>query len=353
MSSLNNRLNELESLRGFAAFYVLLTHINIFANTKLEWLARFGQEAVMLFFVLSGFVIHFSTFAKTSHISFGKYFARRFRRIYPIFLISLLISYVQQAIETRHFSNSSWWELFGNIIMLQDNAFLKPGVWFDTFCKNLPLWSLSYEWWFYMAYFVIMIVFRKHVPNQRFVVFTVSIVGILIYISVPNQICLIAGYFYLWWAGVELCNEYVATGNVTWKRQLVNFSLLAMVGIFWSIPVWISIRNGESLLPGVSPILQLRHCLATLALLAFGMLWRQFGLRGFSTIFGLFERLAPISFSVYLLHLPIKRIVEISLSDVTVYVVFCVTLIVVIPLCYLLEVKLQKRINGLFDKYFE
>jgi peptidoglycan/LPS O-acetylase OafA/YrhL len=56
----------------------------------LSFLFRFGQEAVMLFFLLSGFVIYYS-FSLGKDKSFQGYFQRRWLRIYPIFIFALLI----------------------------------------------------------------------------------------------------------------------------------------------------------------------------------------------------------------------------------------------------------------------
>src|SRR4051812_22290857 len=79
-----NRLVKIEALRGLAAFYVFVHHYGH------GWIARrhpvlrplfsFGQVAVMLFFFLSGFVIHHATTATKRELTFGDYFIRRFRR---------------------------------------------------------------------------------------------------------------------------------------------------------------------------------------------------------------------------------------------------------------------------------
>ncbi len=52
------RLMKLESIRGFAAAYVVAHHSAIAYGGKPPLLLGFGQEAVILFFLLSGFVIH-------------------------------------------------------------------------------------------------------------------------------------------------------------------------------------------------------------------------------------------------------------------------------------------------------
>src|SRR3954463_4783221 len=81
------KLPRLEAVRGLMAFYVFLGHvIPDFLLPRSHPLClpfRFGPEAVMVFFLLSGFVIEHS-FAQNPGQGFGHYFLRRFTRIYPI-----------------------------------------------------------------------------------------------------------------------------------------------------------------------------------------------------------------------------------------------------------------------------
>jgi peptidoglycan/LPS O-acetylase OafA/YrhL len=62
---MNNRIEQLDSIRGLAAFAVLISHIPIVSFAFPYLLTKFlqaiglmnGHGAVMLFFVLSGFVL--------------------------------------------------------------------------------------------------------------------------------------------------------------------------------------------------------------------------------------------------------------------------------------------------------
>jgi peptidoglycan/LPS O-acetylase OafA/YrhL len=58
------KINILEAVRGGAALYVFLGHfiISLIVNKNSLFLIpfRFGQEAVILFFLMSGFVIELS-----------------------------------------------------------------------------------------------------------------------------------------------------------------------------------------------------------------------------------------------------------------------------------------------------
>ncbi len=152
------RFRKLEMLRGFAAAYVFAGHL---ALSKLpqgygsfRLLLSFGQEAVMVFFLLSGFVVFYSTHNHKDK-SFRGYFARRWKRIYPIFILSFLVAFLCAYASTGSMPHISGRDLAGNLLMFQDFSYAKPGVFVSPFLGNSPLWSLSYEWWFYMLFFPI------------------------------------------------------------------------------------------------------------------------------------------------------------------------------------------------------
>lgn len=120
-SSGQARLGALDSLRGLAAYVVLLGH----TLSVCEWQANFsripflnnlfdGRSAVSLFFVLSGFVL---TFAHLNHpdkpFSLVPFYARRFTRIwlpwFTFFLISLLAKkWLRSPWPESAFSEGKW-----------------------------------------------------------------------------------------------------------------------------------------------------------------------------------------------------------------------------------------------------
>lgn len=89
------KLYGLDHLRALAISLVFLFHYAILSNGDPEWLpgfSKFGWTGVDLFFVLSGFLISAQLFAQIrqgQHISFRKFFLRRFLRIAPAFLVTL------------------------------------------------------------------------------------------------------------------------------------------------------------------------------------------------------------------------------------------------------------------------
>jgi peptidoglycan/LPS O-acetylase OafA/YrhL len=106
-------LHALDGLRGIAAVAVVLYHSSLVfpsgidtifglslrspANT-LAWLLAFpirvatcGPQAVVLFFVLSGFVLS-RAIANAHYESYGQYAIKRFFRIWPCFAVAILLS---------------------------------------------------------------------------------------------------------------------------------------------------------------------------------------------------------------------------------------------------------------------
>src|SRR3954467_5010397 len=103
-----SRLRGIDALRGVAALGVVFYHgveqgQKVLPNNLFQYPVRFFQFAssfgyigVFLFFVISGFCIHLQwARAKAAdvepEIRFGAFWKRRIRRLYPPYLITLLL----------------------------------------------------------------------------------------------------------------------------------------------------------------------------------------------------------------------------------------------------------------------
>jgi peptidoglycan/LPS O-acetylase OafA/YrhL len=196
------KITKLESVRGFAAIYVMLSHLSSnYLRARHTWVGqpfRFAQEGVLLFFLLSGFVIYYSWHEHTGVKNFGHFFYKRFRRIYPIFVLSLVVAYGVTCI-AKGFQPPRFGELLRNLLMTQgfEND---PGWQAHAYMDNGPLWSLSYEWWFYMMFYPLY----RFVPEaaQKYVVLVLSLIGVAGAEIAPNIFFHILASFPLWWAGV-------------------------------------------------------------------------------------------------------------------------------------------------------
>jgi len=341
---------KLESIRGFAAAYVVLHHVQIACDGRPSLPLSFGQEAVVLFFILSGFVIHHATCVVREREPFRAYFFRRFRRIYPLFLFALLYSYAVSCLGERRLLVFDVGAFAGNLMMLQDFAWVKRGTWVGPFCGNSPLWSLSYEWWFYMMFYPLVFTIGMRTAAQKYVVAALSIFSFLVYQALPNQASLFLVYFPIWWSGVELSREFEQSGKLTWRAQAPTLFVLATLCALWLVPAYLLWRRDALGSFGFEPLLQLRHSLAALAFVVVGIAWCELGFIGFGGTLGPFRILAPISYAIYVLHSPPLTQISLRIQRGEARVVASVAAVsLVLALAFLLEARLQVTINRWTD----
>ena len=151
------RYRQLDALRGIAAIVVVIGHmatfVNVYGNTGLfrTPLSPYitGQAAVILFFVLSGFVLAVP-FLTGSNQSYFPYVARRMCRLYlpaavavltSIALLSLLHMLV--AVFPSGGEPSTWNEPLSFRLLMSD--LLMIGFPFGGVRLNPPTWSLIVE----------------------------------------------------------------------------------------------------------------------------------------------------------------------------------------------------------------
>jgi len=251
---MKKKFRHIEALRGLAAMYVVLHHCKVGKGTWLSYFTMQGQAAVMLFFIVSGFVIYYSVH-KTPKIKFKKYFWKRFKRIYFILFAALVISYLAAVIRYDAWVDPNIKQLVINLLNLQDLD-RHPGYIDIPYFKNAPLWSLTYEWWFYMLFFPIF-KFMKD-KTQDYFVLGISLFGMLSYWLFPNQVSIILWYFIIWWWGVILAKVYLKNEGAPIKLTQVKLIPISFVIFIALIGAMVYTYDGDLRLSW-HPIIELRH----------------------------------------------------------------------------------------------
>ncbi|AFY59414.1 acyltransferase [Synechococcus sp. PCC 6312] len=289
------KLQRLEAVRGCAAVYVVLGHL--FPN---NFILSFGQEAVIVFFLLAGFVIEYSS-RKTLDKGFIYYFNKRFIRIYSILICLFLVVILLQ--KTQLSSIQFWGQLAGNLLMLQDFGTGKPNVIVPTLFAS-ALWSLHYEWWFYMFYFPAATMLKRE--KQTLVIGVTGLVSVITYLIYPNFISRLLFYFPVWWTGVVIARIYIENKKIEWRTLKVScFSMMAVSTIlFISCIHYIAYRGGK-FTPGIHPFLEFRHITAALVIIAMALGWQKLKWIGFNQILGWGCWIAPVSYALYIAHQPL------------------------------------------------
>lgn len=136
--------------------------------------------AVVIFFILSGYLISNSVFYKLStdtNYSFRSYFIDRFSRIYsafiPALLLILLLDFISVKVTPSSYNYFNAFDVptfIGNLFMLQDFPFLKYlHIKITSFGSARPLWTLAIEWWIYLWFGLLAI---KILKEKKISVFT-------------------------------------------------------------------------------------------------------------------------------------------------------------------------------------
>jgi peptidoglycan/LPS O-acetylase OafA/YrhL len=315
----------LDGLRGLAAFYVMVGHARWLlwegystgyakhpgayslldkALVYFSTLFTCGHQAVLLFFVLSGFVIHLK-YAKRlrsdrqwARFDGRQYFRRRVRRLYPPLLFTMLITMLldqfgshlgyaiysqrtpypllNQNVVPRH----DWLTGLGNISFLM-NTYVP--VW----GTNGPLWSLKFEWWFYTIYPLFWWIGKKSIALAT------GIMAALFALSFYPSLWAVALFqdvfsmMLAWWFGVLLADVYAG-------RIRVSFWKLAPLAAL--VPVLLVIHLNdvfENILWGAAFTGLIAACFA----------WQQGGRRLLAL--EKFKWLGDMSYTLYVVHFPI------------------------------------------------
>ena len=214
--------SNLEALRGFAALFVVLGHIEAlhkafdadYLPTFVVVFAPSAHMCVLVFFVLSGYVITLSNQRLTNSGEIKKYLQKRFIRIYPIYFISVLLTLIIGRF------NYPFYDVLCNLFLLQ--VILVPALF-----QNGPAWSINHEVIYYLLF--IPITFFK--TNYKFIFCGAVVLALANYCFYPNvHTPIISSYlfgFSFWMAGACLA-KYLTINkiNVSYSFLLSTVFLL-------------------------------------------------------------------------------------------------------------------------------
>lgn len=226
----------LESMRGISAIVVVLCHsfqifVARYASDYFNYVVMAAQASVMVFFVLSGFLIGKSI---QSNININKkfdllaYLKNRLIRIYPPLLLSIILVYLLAFLAPYFFESKnvlmknpdSWLE---NINLLFNSNQIISAITFTNGILpvstpfNTPLWSLPIEVWYYI---VVGLFFTR---NPIFVILSICI--FLLMSSAKYEFFM---YSFVWFSGFM-------TSLVNPKSKLALILYTSILSVFISL----------------------------------------------------------------------------------------------------------------------
>lgn len=237
------RIVPMEGMRGFAALLVFFVHFNAlfhpyfqpgsFLGMLADLAGSFGHTGVDLFFILSGFLIYGIVLKK--HPSYRNFLWRRIRRLYPVFLLVLILYLVlSNAFPSISKLPGSFLQAF---LYINANLLMLPGM--TTIPAIITVsWSLSYEWFFYLTLPLVISVLglRRWIAWQRVAFFALLAIAEFVLCSLGMsshiRLTLFAAGIILW----ELVDNGVprilntGTEYVVTVTFIVSILAIGMVG---------------------------------------------------------------------------------------------------------------------------
>jgi peptidoglycan/LPS O-acetylase OafA/YrhL len=182
----------LDLVRFSAAVLVYMWHSNQrFLTEAILPVSNYGHSAVIVFFVLSGFVIAYITETKES--SLANYAASRFSRVFSVAIPAIVITLVLDTVGRILYPAIYGYPYDQFLVRVAGSLLMANEVWLIsiTSFSNVPYWSICYEWWYYVTFAMVMFLPPKVGPLAAMAV--MLIIGPKLILLAP-----------VWWLGVLL-----------------------------------------------------------------------------------------------------------------------------------------------------
>lgn len=186
----------LDALRAGAANLVVVAHILLlFFHDTHEF--RGGGLAVVVFFLLSGFLVTWSALGKLDSraFEFPGFMADRMARILTPYLPALFLVMLVNAlwIEVRLGSpgvNMGPWAALGNALMVQDHPVFQAlemvrgqVTWrIRPYNTAEPFWTVAIEFWLYVVFGAFFFAFIKKEPVRRWALWALLLPGLPVFL---------------------------------------------------------------------------------------------------------------------------------------------------------------------------
>lgn len=232
----------LDLVRFIAACLVYIYHSNqrLLVENILP-ASDFGHSSVIVFFVLSGFVIAYVTDTKEN--TWTSYWASRLSRVYSVAVPAIVLTLLLDTVGRTLFPQLYLDYPYDQFLTRSLSSFVFANeVWFIsiTLFSNVPYWSICYEIWYYVAFGILMFIPRKTAIVLFLLLATVlgpkiillapiwSIGVLLYYWQVPRRLSLMISWWIFWVTiiSIVLFHHYGISPAIThWLKEMMGVDL--------------------------------------------------------------------------------------------------------------------------------
>jgi peptidoglycan/LPS O-acetylase OafA/YrhL len=248
--------DHLDALRAIASLAVLVSHVRgLFfidhaqlTQTNVLWkffyfATSLGHNAVIVFFVLSGFLIAGKVVQMLikKQWSWTRYLVDRIVRLQIVLIPALILCALIDTVAASYFGPNSIYggQSLGSVIVdfraverdsveiFVGNVLFLQHIIVPTFGSDSPLWSLSYEFWYYMLFPAAALILWRSTMLLRMRLFYAA-VAVLIAVFIGDRL---RWYFLIWMMGAALLLVPMMDDGISrriWKILKVGLCLAAL-----------------------------------------------------------------------------------------------------------------------------
>jgi peptidoglycan/LPS O-acetylase OafA/YrhL len=305
----------LDLIRGISAILVVMEHLSsrLFVGygnlenpnllVKLLYLLNIlGGPSVIIFFVLSGLFISRSVLKSVyeNKWSWRAYLISRFSRLFVVLIPALILTFILDNMAVNYFGYQGYVNASNNVKDFIGNIFFLQNIFVGVYGSNAPLWSLNYEFWYYMLFpILLLLLFNKQGKILKIIYLLIAFIIISTVGTRMNS------YFVIWLIGT--CVLLLPRINFLIRRFI---PILALILVFVAMLVRPLVMTGRIFTENWTEDLFVEDLFIglTFGFLIYTLLHiisdrsRNVELRWLGKISKL---IAGFSFSLYLIHYPI------------------------------------------------
>lgn len=356
--------------RGLAASYVVLAHVFQILGYKyslsnwpllVDMASAYAHQAVLFFFLLSGFSIHYASLDRPLDTWAGVrlYYYLRLRRVVPIFFVVvaglLAVLWLGKWLALPGYDEKwqawGWRDVIYSLLFLTDRAGTCGRI-ATVLPSDPPFWSLSYEMFYYLIYPLFWLLARHFTIGGAVLAGAIASVAAIFFDGWQcHHVFNVLQLYYVWCLGAWVADVRRHGMRLAWPRWLMYAQVFLAAAAAWTVaesawlrweePLWVAalfpllalsvagwgeISRRQAMLASLAMVLGLAavlgiasvkavshdmamFCWRVLLLAAIvllwvwsdGLAWRQ---RARGGLIRLFLPLGAVSYALYLVHYP-------------------------------------------------
>lgn len=291
---------------------------------------QYGIYGVHVFYAISGFVFAHVYLSKEKLITSREFFLNRFARLYPLHFATLIIITVLQYISLFHFKSFQIVE-FNDLYHFFLHLFFVSSWGFEQgHSFNAPIWSVSIEIAIYIIFFLTLSLLRRY----KFIFVIILSIFLILLAKIFKIESLFLECARLFFSGVIV---YLITTYFNKPKILILISLILIAASF--------VGNYKT------------YLFCPFAVLLFSQIDYLIKTK---SIQNLFSSLGDLTYSIYLIHVPLQILIIINFdifnlsenvyATKTFFIFFMILLMIISYFCFL---KYEKPLNYKIRKKFK